>query len=279
MSPRITGGQGLPKHHIRIDLEGLDAESGHIRISDFLATVKHFAGMLTNLDRLESGDGKLSFYLRVVDLGRDSPAHITLEEVLISPETDRRESVTSDFLKRLTSIEMEETEGLDYDFLRKAGELSKPMGESMKAASVSINGDQFFVDAGFREHVANKLSPEETAEGFIRGMLEYINIHSDRPVFCVYPDIGPKKVTCHFGTDLLSEARSGIGRFVEVRGVLKYKAAARYAHEITAQRIKVLPPDEELPRFAELRGAFPDLTDGVPAEQYIRQIRDAADEV
>ena len=278
MSAAIERGGGLPKHHVRIDLEGLDSESGYIRVSDFIATVARVVSMITRLDRMASADGKPSFYLRVVDLGRDSPAHVTLEEVLLSPEADRRELATSGFLANLASIEAEEVEGIDYDFLRKAGELSKPIGESMKAVSVSANGDKFAVYPEFREHVASKLAPEETVDGFVRGMLEYINIHSDELVFCVYPDIGPKKVTCHFGRELLPEARSGIGRFVEVFGVLKYKAAADFPHEITVQRLEVLPTDEELPRFAELRGAFPDLAQGKPAEEYIRQIRDDADE-
>lgn len=268
----------MPKHHIRIDLEGLDSESGYIRVVDFIATVGRVASMITRLDRMASADGKPSFYLRVVDLGRGSPAHVTLEEVLLSPEADRRELATSGFLANLASIEAEEVEGIDYDFLRKAGELSKPIGESMKTISVSANGGRFAVHPKFREHVARKLAPEETVDGFVRGMLEYINIHTDKPVFCVYPDIGPKKVTCHFGGELLPEARSGIGRFVEVHGVLKYKAAADFPHEITAQSLEVLPTDDELPPFAELRGAFPDLTQGKTAEEYIRQIRDAADE-
>lgn len=278
MSPKMEKGTALLKHHIRIDLEGLDSESGYIRVSDFIKTVERVANFLTRLDRMASADRKLSFSLRVVDLGKGSPGYVTLEEVLISPEVDRRESVTSEFLTKLASIEKEDVEGIDYEFLKKASDLSKPVGQSMKRVSVSANGVSFAVDAGFREHVARKMAPEETADGFVRGMLEFINIHSDKPIFCIYPDIGPEKVTCYFGPDLLPEARIGIGRFVEVRGVLKYKVIADYPHEIKAQHLEILPADEDLPQFIELRGAFPDLTGGQTTEEYIRQFRDVTEE-
>ena len=52
MSPKIEGGVTLPEHHIRIDLEGLDDENGHIRVSDFTKTIERVVNMITRLDRL-----------------------------------------------------------------------------------------------------------------------------------------------------------------------------------------------------------------------------------
>lgn len=278
MSLKKMEGVNVPYHHIRIDLEGVEPESGYIRVSDFTKTVQRVVNMVTRRDRLAARDRKPSFYLRVVGLGMSSPAYVMLEEVLLDPKVDRREIVTKGYMSELASIETEELTGVDYEFLRKAAELSKPIGESMKSVKVSSNGNTFFVDTGFRDQVARKLAPEEVADGFIRGMLEYINIHGDEPVFNVYPDIGPSKVVCYFRTDVLPKARDGIGRFVEVRGTMKYKAAAAFPHEITVQDIDILPEDDELPGFAELRGAFPGLTRGKTSEEYIRAIRDGADE-
>lgn len=278
MSPGADKTGAIPEHHIRIDLEGVDPEDGYVDGLGFAKTVERIINILTELDRVEARDRKASFRFRVVDLGRGSPTHVTLEAVLLSPDIDRRKQVVRRLLEKLASIEAEETDGIDYEFLRRAGELSKPVGESLRSVTISVNGDRFSVDARFREHVARKLAPEETADGAIRGMMQYINTHDEAdPVFCIYPDIGPKKVTCHFSADLFPKARSGIGQFVEVRGVLKYKAAAAFPHEIAVQEVDVLPSEDELPEFAALRGAFPDLTHGLTAEEYVRQIRDDAE--
>ena len=58
---------------------------------------------------------------------------------------------------------------------------------------------------------------------------------------------------------------------------MRYKAAAPFPHEIAVEDLETLPEEHELPTFAELRGAVPNLTQGLTSEEYIRQIRDDAD--
>jgi len=275
MSAKMEKGTALPKHNICITMEGSDAEGGHIRAGDFARTVERVIRMLSRLDnRAAAGDRKNSFYLRVVDLSHHSPARVVMEQVLVDPKTDRREKVARRFFEAMEAIQAEETVSMmDYSFLDTATELLTPVGKTMKSLSVSANGIQQLVDQGFRECLAKKLKPEETSYGFIRGMLEYVNIHGKKPVFRIYPDVGPDQLSCRFESSMLTQAREGLGKFVEVRGDLHYKVIAQYPHAIDVREIEIMP-GAGAPDWINARGMFPDLTGDLTTEEYISRVRD-----
>jgi hypothetical protein len=232
--------------------------------------------MLRRLDRTDSGDGKESFYLRVVDLSHGSPARVVLEQCLLSADVDRRQQVAKRLIAIMEAIEDEEAEigQMDYEILSQAQELTAPVGKALKTLCISTGGFQYEVGLDFRERLARRMAPEQTSYGSIRGMLEYINIHGEKPIFRIYPDVGPEKVTCTFDQTLLAEARAGVGQFVEVRGYLKYKVVAKYPHEIDAQEVVVLP-GSEVGALIAARGMFPDLTGDMTTEEYLTLVRGA----
>jgi len=274
MSAANRKGRTLPEHSICITMEGSDAEGGHVRAGDFARTVERVIRMLSRLDhRTATGGRKNSFYLRVVDLSHHSPARIVMEQVLIDPKTDRRKEVAERFFEAMQAIEAEEpVPPMDYSFLDTAIELLAPVGKTMKNLSVSANGTQQLVGPSFRECLAKKLKPEETSYGSIRGMLEYVNIHGKRPVFKIYPDVGPDQLSCRFDPSMLTEAREGLGKFVEVRGDLRYKVVAQYPYAIDVKEIEVMP-GFGAPDWIGARGMFPDLTGELTTEQYIASAR------
>jgi hypothetical protein len=105
-------------------------------------------------------------------------------------------------------------------------------------------------------------------------MLEQINIHEAANVFHIYPETGPKKVTCRFPSALYDDAVSAVGKRVEVFGTLKYRARATFPHEIAVRQIETFPPTHELPDWEDLRGRAPDATGGLPSEVFVRGLRD-----
>ena len=131
------------------------------------------------------------------------------------------------------------------------------------------------IDNEFKKIMSHALAPEEFSKGFIRGMLEYINIHQGKNVFRIYPDIGPVKISCHFSDKLMDAAITAVGKFVEVKGELKYKAVSQDPHEISVEEIEVMPEENALPSLYDLRGLVPNITGELTTEQFVRKIRDA----
>jgi len=275
MSKVEAGKDTMPKHSIRVTLEGMDVEKGHVPFSVFVGTLERVASMLRRIDTKSADDNKASFYLRVVGLSHGSPATIDLEQCLVrkAPE-DRREKVARKFIEVMEAIEAEvDGPHFDYDLLEKAEELTAPVGKQLKTLQVSTDGTRYDVDLSFRDRLLKKLAPEEHCIGAVRGMLEYLNIHGKKHAFRIYPDVGPDKVTCVFDDSILEQARTAIGRFVEVRGELKYKVVARFPHEIAVRELMILP-DQGPANLLEARGMFPGLTGDLTTEEYIAQVRE-----
>ena len=122
--------------------------------------------------------------------------------------------------------------------------------------------------------VDTALAVDEECEGSIEGMLEQINLHLGANTFHIYPDVGPRKVTCHFPTKLYDDAVSAVGRRVEVSGTLRYRARGEFPHQIAVTQIEVFPPVSELPDWDDLRGRAPDATGGLSTEEFVRELRD-----
>ena len=155
-------------------------------------------------------------------------------------------------------------------------DMSSLVGRSLSRVQINSDDKIINMNTAFSGHIVELLRTEETYPGAIRGMLESINIHLGVNVFRIYPDIGPQKVICHFPTELQSSAVLGVGKSVEVRGILRYKAASPYPYQINVEALKIFPPDDELPTFAQLLGVAPDATGKISSEMFIRQLRDAA---
>ena len=119
------------------------------------------------------------------------------------------------------------------------------------------------------------LAIDDECDGTIDGMLEQINIHHGANTFHIYPEIGPKKVTCHFPANLYDDAVSAVGRRVEVSGVLKYRLGAHFPHQIGVTGIDVYPLEGDLPDWDDLRGLAKGATGELSSEAFVRELRDA----
>jgi hypothetical protein len=75
----------------------------------------------------------------------------------------------------------------------------------------------------------------------------------------------------------LDEAIAGVGRRVEVTGMLKYRRGASFPNAIAVTAIDPFPPEDELPSWDDLRGRAPDATGIVSSEAFVRRLRDAWD--
>lgn len=152
--------------------------------------------------------------------------------------------------------------------------LARNVGRTVKTTTVTLNGTKLDLTSIIARHVDEALAIADECDGSIEGMLEQINVHLGANTFHVYPDVGPRKVTCHFPPRLFDDAVSSVGRRVEVFGTLKYRVAAPFAHQIAVTGIEAFPPDYEIPDWEDLRGRAPDATGILSSEAFVREFRD-----
>jgi hypothetical protein len=74
----------------------------------------------------------------------------------------------------------------------------------------------------------------------------------------------------------LKEAAIGaVGQFIEVHGIIHYKAVSTFPHQIDVKKLEVLPDEEELPSIFDLKGIAPGLTGGLSSEEFAQGLKDA----
>lgn len=265
----------MAKNVIRMSVVGTDAEAGFVRPEDFIAELQNLIGIVNRVDRDLSG-GESTMYLRIIELALQSPPTITCEAcVRPKAKADIRDAVINKAAQLIGRLEKEETfdESLDNQLLDYLVGFAKPIGT--RVASVRIEASQHAsnVTSALRHQLTKVVTPEGTYQGFMRGDLQYINIHGETRKLRVYPTAGPY-LDCQFSDELYAAAISGVGKRVEVRGVLHYREAAKFPHAMEVESIEVFPPEEDLPTFTALRGISPDMTGDMLSEDFVRQVRD-----
>jgi hypothetical protein len=259
---------------ITLIIEGLPEDGGRVRFAAFMAQLQNLSATLGRLDK-EANDGKSSIYFEIAELSYNSPIRIVLE-----PRGSRKQphsgALLLENLARITGAvrDGENLAGLDADLLDDIRGLAKPVGRAVKYAALVFNGTTFELTEGVVNTLDKALAVEDECDGTLDGMLEQINIHSGANIFHIYPQIGPRKVTCHFPSRLYDDAVAAVGRRVEVSGVLRYRSGAQFPHQVAVDGIEVFPPEFELPDWEDLRGRAPRATGELSSEAFIRELRD-----
>jgi hypothetical protein len=268
----------MARPRITLLLQGPPADDGHIVFPEFIRELQLFSSALKEADRQLSPHGQPASIFRVVGLSYSSPATVLIQAEPRDPQYDLSEQVLSHFFGVLSDIEQAGTtsRSVSFGLLSDLRDMTAPVGKAIGTLSVTRNDRTVEMGSHFGRRVRDLLKPEETYPGSIRGMLEAINVHKSANVFRLYPDLGPSKLTCHFPQALEPSAITGVGRFVEVRGILKYKSSSPYPYEVDVTGIEVFPPSEDLPSLYDLRGSAPEATGTSSSEQFIRELRNAA---
>lgn len=260
---------------ITLVIEGLPEDEGRVRVNTFLSEVQSFAAALAKIDR-ETNNGKPASYFEIAELSFQSPVRVAFEA---RPVSGANPFVGRAVLERLNFIADEINSsriltGLDADLLEDIRALARPVGKSVKSATVLFNGHELDLTPRVATRVDEALAIEDECEGFIEGKLEQINVHQNANTFHIYPEVGPKKVTCYFPAKLYDDAVAAVGRRVEITGMLKYRLNANFAHQIAVSEIVAFPPENEIPDWDDLRGRAPDATGKLSSEAFVRELRD-----
>jgi hypothetical protein len=260
---------------ITLIIEGLPEDEGRVRLGTFMSQLQSLSATIARLDR-EINEGKSLTDYRIAELSYRSPIRVVLE-----PTARRKQPyVGHQILERLGHVAHALENGgdlsrLDADLLDDIRNLARPVGKTVKNTTLVFNDHTLDLTPILAAKVDRALAIDEECEGSVEGMLEQINVHLGANTFHIYPEVGPRKLTCRFPGRLYDDAVSAVGRRVEVFGTLHYRAGANYAHQIAVSQIEVFPPESEIPDWDDLRGRAPDATGELSSEAFVRELRSA----
>lgn len=260
---------------IELIIEGLPEDDGRVRLSVFMSQLQNLNATLNKIDR-DTNEGKAGSIFEIAALSYNSPVRVVLESKP-TPSQQYTGNLVVERLKNIANSLLSEDSLVEIDagLLEDIRALARPVGRSIKNATILFNGSQLDLTPRIVQRVDEALAIEDECDSFIEGMLEQINIHLGANTFHIYPDVGPKKITCHFPSHLFDDAVSAVGRRVEVFGTLKYRIGAPFPHQIAVTSLDAFPPDYDLPDWEDLRGRAPDATGELSSEEFIREMRDA----
>jgi hypothetical protein len=258
---------------IELIIEGLPEDEGQVRLATFMSQLQNLSGTITRLDR-EANEGKHVTDYRIAELSYKSPVRVVLEPTPQPAHLSAGREIIASFGRVAHALENgEDLSQWDADLLEGIRNLARPVGKTVKNITLIFNDHVLDLTPAIAAKVDRALAVDEECEGSIEGMLEQINIHLGANTFHIYPEVGPKKLTCRFPSRLYDDAISAVGRRVEIFGTLHYRTGAQFPHQIAVSQIDIFPPDSELPDWEDLRGRAPDATGGLSSEAFVRELR------
>ena len=234
---------------LKIVIEGT-AQEGSLELKHFSSLLESFHKVLTGLDTDLHKHKEAGFL--VSNMSRNSPYALSFTQTGGRADTVNIFQVLIDELSNLQ-------QGLALKVIseRTLETLKAFTGTAikrMREISLNIGNKEVTIDEETDNQIANLLVPKEYCLTEIEGVLEQINIHDHANIFFIYPDVGPKRVKCHFDNQLRYDSMGGLGQKVAVRGEAGHRL--EYPNEIWVSGIEIFPPDDELPTFEDIRGMF-----------------------
>lgn len=156
------------------------------------------------------------------------------------------------------------------EWLRK---LARPIGERVHRGTLFIGTREFVLDYEFKKQL-QVLDASDRVErrGFMKGLVERMNIHRDNRVFTLYPFVGPESVQCRFTAKDKEQAKACFGKYVRVHGDLKYHWREKWPFEISVSSIEIVD-EEGIPTFSQMWNSLPEITGDKKSEEFIEEIR------
>lgn len=263
----------MENHHIKLIIEGLESDDGHVRLEYFLKTLKNLYSSLSKFDCKEAGGKRASDFV-VVGLSHSSPATVELEARQIKDRPDVRALVFNKLKSTVSSIQRGVIpDDVDYSILEDLREIAAPVGRGVTTTQLIVGNEQVDMTEVFAKRIDVALADVEYCHGSVEGRLEQINIHAGANVFTVYPEFGASSITCHFPRELREDAIAAVNRRVSVYGNMKYRKNAPFPHHIDIEHLEIYQDADALPSFDDLRGIAPSVGEGAPSEEIIRELR------
>ena len=269
----------MENRKVIVQLKGNPLYDEHIHLHDFISQLDAIRNALFHLGEHIAEPGSPGIQYRIIDLSHKSPDTIILEAIPASKGKDVSPLVVAAFVKGIKEIkEGRLPEDFDYDLLQSFKRIGSPnhFRNPLFEVTIATESEKVDIAESLENEIERLVGPDEIIQGTISGTLEQINIHASANIFRIYPIIGPKKVDCHFKKDKLDKAISGINRYVDIRGELRYKRREKFPYAIDVTDMEIFPDEKDLPSIFDLRGIAPNATGDIKSEDFVKRIRDAA---
>jgi hypothetical protein len=268
---------------IKLRVEGVTSEEGHIRFDEFLQKLEDLLVTLNGIDRIEGNTAQPTLYYRVVDASHTSPVTITLEPVVREAMPPRRaenhiKARHNRFFKELSAIQRNQPVSTDVDerLLERLRDLVEGVGRSFQRASISNSETRIELDEKFETNLRKLLDEEDRSYGGVEGTLDAANIHGETRRFWIYPRLGAERIRCDFLPGTAEQIREALGHYVRVEGIKYFRSPNPYPYRIAVREFEILDAEESTALF-NLRGIAPDATGRISSVDFVRAIRDEWD--
>ena len=260
---------------LRFQVQG---ELGSITLAGFLGQIKDHLRMLKDYDVALSRQqqGSLDWLITNVTTGSlivETESRSRLEQKNFGPD------VTRVYVDGWARIEHEGTSPpyLTEQGMKAARRIVRRIGrEGMEGLVVSDRAKTVAISPKASAHIDQLIPVKYRSLGSAEGTLETISIHRGTR-FVLYHSRTKKAIRCDIPSstpDLLNVAKEALGRRVRAVGLLEANARGELLR-VKADHLRVLRTEDELPTIASLGGKYPDLTEGLATEDYIRSLRSA----
>lgn len=208
---------------------------------------------------------------RIVKMHMNSPATVVME----AGGAEGTESYLSNFITGLEAVVVggEAPRQFARPVFEALKDFAGVVGKSVRSATIEACGRTIIIDVAARKRIEAVFGADTSSEGSVDGMLEAINVHGKKNTFALYPVVGASRITCKFDDFLLPDVRPALGKYVIIRGELKYRWREKFPYEARAKKIEICDDWEAQPSFVDILGIAPSATDGVASEDFIRKER------
>lgn len=253
---------------LTIDLVGYDSEDS-VMLKDFLKQLDAIRDSLRRLEELLTDEPASRIAYKIVGLKMNSPAQIILQA---EANNDLAVFVIDKFTETLNDVLRGESSDIPFQILDSIKKIS-PRSSSIAEVKISTeDGGSVELDKNLYMQV-NKLTGKKISSfGSVRGKLDLVSVRRNKE-FRIYPEIGPKWVTCLFEDRLFERVKTGIGKFVEVYGEITYIGQENLQpYTVDVENFEVLEFDVHAPSWLNIHG-LENLLGDLTSEQLVSRGR------
>jgi|GEM_PF-2298159 len=245
----------------RFCLKGSPTDEGNVRLDDLKQFIEQVLTALRSLER---------------DLSEDAAGSTeAVPDPAKKDADDLGPELVSTFRSGLSSVARGEApEGFSVETLERMQGLCSVLRRNVDEIEFQVEGQSLSLPADWDLRIRKLLGTEFHSHGSYRGRLEAVNLHASPPLLYIYPITGPSRIRCRFKRERVPGLGDLLEKWVDVRGVLKYRGEDPFPLEIEVEEIRPLRDETTLPSVDDLLGSAPSATGELSTAEWLRMLRD-----
>lgn len=262
---------------IEFKLEGAVRDAGLVRFADFATFVDGTLATLKALEReaTQARHARIEYRITNLEIGS---ALLALEAIDVQEYRATEEFVATRLAEGLATVRdgLGDFAAFDAGVRASFVKMLSPLRRGVRSITANVGETRITITGHPGEKLLEfvEVGDESVAVGSFSGSVDALNVHGDH-FFYLYPPAGPTKIKCVFDPAMLDDVRGVVKRYTTVYGLVEFVDPNPFPHRIIVDRLEPHPDPAELPTLSSLWGAFPHLTGGLDAAEFVQRGRDA----